>query len=53
MLWVHGNIFTKINLKIPMSEDKELEKMDDKLKRLESLKNDIINDNYQLISRVL
>ncbi len=46
MLQTNGNTFTKINLKVDVEKDKELEEMKDKLLTLDDLKNDMINDNY-------
>ena len=45
MLQIYGNTFTKINLKVDVKKDKELEEMKDKLVTLNDLKNDMINDN--------
>ena len=42
---IYGNTFTKINLKVDVEKDKELEKMKDKLHTLNNLKEDMINDN--------
>ena len=53
MLRTYGNTFTKINIKVDVEKDKELEKMKDKLLTLNDLKNDMINDNYQLMSAAL
>ena len=53
MLQTYGNTFTKINLKVDVEKDQELETMPDKLLTLDNLKNDMINDNYQLMSMVL
>lgn len=45
MLQIYGNTFTKINLKVDVEKDKELEEMKDKLLTLNDLKSDMINDN--------
>ena len=48
-----GNRLSKFQLKIPREDDLELAEMPNRLEKLISLKNDMINENRKQIEEVL